>query len=290
MAGDDRLRCSDRSDQRRASAVRPAVGAGRPVELSARRGRSGRGCPGRPPRSSRRGACRRPATATLYFQAGTLTILPLRRSRRASSTTSSARSHIHSGVLRHVDAGPLVELGAGVAGAERHHPYAERPRRLADGLAEVGDPRLAGRVRRSRHRRHRSRQPKRHLSLPHCAVRSSAAAPRGSAACTACTLSRSSRASSSAGGAQERLVQADPGVVDQQVDRGAVGEPALDRGAAVVGGQVGGDRLDLAAVPAGQLGGELASAGPRPGRPAPGASRRRRAAGRTPRRCRRWRR
>src|SRR5262245_16896914 len=40
-----------------------------------------------------------PNTVTLYFQLGMLTYLPLRRSSRASTATSSASSHNHSGVL-----------------------------------------------------------------------------------------------------------------------------------------------------------------------------------------------
>src|SRR6266536_486179 len=45
------------------------------------------------------GRWRIPNTATLYFQAGTLTSLPRRRSRRPSRTTSSALSHSHPGVF-----------------------------------------------------------------------------------------------------------------------------------------------------------------------------------------------
>ena len=136
--------------------------------------------------------------------------------------------------------------GTGVAGAERHHPYAERPRRLADRLTEVGDPRLAGRVRRSGHGRAETRRPKRHLSLPHVAVRSSAGAPRGSAACTACTLSRSSRASSSAVERRNGVFRLIPALLTSRSTGAAVGEPLLHRGAAVVGGQIRRDRLHLA--------------------------------------------
>src|SRR6266536_325122 len=70
------------------------------------RGRGGGAPAGQVPRVSlataRARLCGRwriPNTATLYFQSGTLTSLPRRRSRRPSRTTSSALSHSHPGVF-----------------------------------------------------------------------------------------------------------------------------------------------------------------------------------------------
>ena len=90
---------------------------------------------------------------------------------------------------------------------------------------------------------------------------------------------------------EEAALEAEPGVVDQQVHRSRrVGEPRLDGGELVAVG-----RGRRAAPPPSrptppQLGGDLRRAARCRGRPAPGRGRGRRAGGRTRGRCRRWRR
>ena len=206
--------------------------------------------------STRLGTARVRATTVLYCAPGTENVRPLSKSARAV-LDQELDVEPHE-VVAALDLHPLVELGLGEAGAQRHHGHALRLVLVVRPLAEAVHPGLGRRVGPARQERRHRRD-----------VDDPAAATLGH---------RSERGVREPqhrgdehvehrlllldGVLEEAVLEAEAGVVDQELDGPlAVGEPRLDGGALGPVDEIGHQDLHLDVVRRPQLLGHGGEAG-----------------------------